>query len=724
MSRDRDRRLESETPASPFDPPTAAAVEDLLASGFSLAELRDEYRHLRNRYDAGQRTPRSVSPAAVAAYAVGRLPATMAATGAALGQLANAMGGWEPSSLLDLGSGVGSSAWAAVSVFPRLSRLTLVEDAPGMVAAAKAAAALSTHRAVRDASWSSGDTVWRTEPADLVIAAYVLGELDARDDAVEAWWRATTGAILIVEPGTPAGYERILRARAQLVDAGARLVAPCPHRAPCPLRDVDGERWCHFGVRIGRSARHRVIKDGTLGSEDEKFSYVAAARFDLDVGRPRVLREPSKHGGHVRFELCAESGIRSETVSRRDPDYQLVRKLRWGDALERPSGDPIAAFVLPYLAAHDFRRLTLSAVRTGAASPLRRAVIRPVEIQGRRQLQVVTQDEHRATTRNVPSPSSPLIADLLHQPFRHVTLAMADAVIEGRVTKRGKLVTSRSAVDGIPLDLRHDRQKQQPIPPDAPFLAVLGISVDGRVKPTRRAKYRQINDFIRLLDQAAVLERRRSVRVLDVGCGNAYLTFATMHHLVRNRGIDCSVVGVDRNSELVHRNARRAEALGFDGLHFEVGDIEGYRPETAPDVVLALHACDTAADHALAAMVRWGSDAGFVAPCCHHHVQDQMRPVDAGDRLLVRDGILRERLGDVLTDATRAAILRLVGYAVDVVQFVDPEHTPRNALIRASRGALPPPDLRSAYQALVGRWGIHPLLGDLLADELGAAGAP
>lgn len=670
-------------------------------------------------YEAGVRTPVALSAIAVAAYAVARLPATMAASREALGQLASGLGEWTPRSLLDVGSGLGSSTWAAIAVFPSLERLSLVEDSPAMIGAAQRIAATSRHRAVKDAQWITADATRQLEPADLVIAAYVLGEVDLPEAAVREWWRAAIGAILIIEPGTPSGNERILRARAQLVDAGAHIVAPCPHGAACPLPEP---RWCHFAARVPRSRLHQAIKGGTLNSEDEKFSYVAATRFPTTIGEPRIIGEPARRGGHVRLEVCTEAGIVAETVPKSDPNYRRVRKLRWGDVLESTTGDPLASFASPHLSVPSFRRLTLSGTRAGSMEVLRKAVIRPVEIQGQRQLQVVTYDEQRATTTNVDAPTADAITELLRQPFRHAVVTLAGEIIEARVTKNGKLVTSRTTnLDESPLDLRHDRQKRQPIPEDAPFLDALGVSVDGRVKPTRRAKYRQINEFIRLIDQSPALEMQGTVRVLDVGCGNAYLTFATVYHLTHNRRVDCLVMGVDRNSELVERNVERARALGWSNLQFHVGDIETFEPDVSPDVVMALHACDTAADHALAAMVRWQAEAGFVAPCCHHHVQTQLRRsvADPGDRLLIRDGILRERLGDVITDATRAAILRLAGYEVDVVQFVDPDHTPRNTVIRASRSALPePPGVRAAYQSLITRWSLQPLLAELLHPDM------
>jgi SAM-dependent methyltransferase len=396
-------------------------------------------------------------------------------------------------------------------------------------------------------------------------------------------------------------------------------------------------------------------------------------------------------------------------------------------AAEAP--DPIAAFVQPHLSAADLRRVTLSGTRAGGRHDLRKAVVRPVEVQGRRALQVVTYDARRSTTSNVPDATAPEVRDLLRAPFRHVVVELASEVLEGRVTKKGGLVTSRTSVEERPVDLGHDRRKARPIPEDAPFLELLGISSGGRVKPSRQAKYRQINDFIRLLDSAPSFPSGGpdgTVRVVDLGCGNAYLTFAVYHHLTITRGLPCALVGVDRTAELIERNGERADGLGWGGLRFEAGDIASYQPDDPPDLVVALHACDTASDHALASYVRWGSDLAMVAPCCHHdlHTQLHSHAVAPGEAVLLRHGIIRERFGDVLTDAARAAILRVLGHDVDVVEFVSPEHTPKNVLIRAANRGLPvPADLVPAYLDLMKRWRVRPFLAELLRDQLAERGA-
>lgn len=332
-SRDRDRPDRGTSFRLPIFP-TTREIEERLAHGITIAELARAYEHLRDRYEAAKRTPPNLSPAAVAAYAVARLPATFTATVAALTQVGGVIRDWQPRSLLDIGSGLGSSAWAALSAFPTLERLTLVEDSPAMTVAGRALAAGSGHRGLRDATWTT-NTPTSSDGSDLVVASYVLGELDQPSAVVVDWWAACTGAIVVIEPGTPAGYERIIRVRAQLLALGATIAAPCPHDGRCPL---EAGSWCHFGVTVARSRLHRIVKGATLGFEEEKFSYVAATSPAMTrVRRPRVIRKPSRRGGHVRVELCTDAEILERTVARHDPDYRRVRRLRWGDAMPPPT---------------------------------------------------------------------------------------------------------------------------------------------------------------------------------------------------------------------------------------------------------------------------------------------------------------------------------------------------------------------------------------------------
>ncbi|NUR96976.1 MAG: SAM-dependent methyltransferase, partial [Kribbellaceae bacterium] len=212
----------------------------------------------------------------------------------------------------------------------------------------------------------------------------------------------------------------------------------------------------------------------------------------------------------------------------------------------------------------------------------------------------------------------------------------------------------------------------------------------------------------------------RALEVVDLGCGNAYLTLAA-YHLLTARGYDVRMTGIDHNPAARKRNTRVVEALGWEGqLRFLDATIQGAELDVQPDVVLALHACDTATDDALARAVGWEAALVLAAPCCHHDIQKQLKSVTppAPYALMTRYGIVRERFADVLTDSLRAAVLRQVGYRVEVVQFVDSQHTPRNLLLRAARtGAKPTAELRAEYQAMVAEWQVTPRLAQLLLPQ-------
>jgi ribosomal protein RSM22 (predicted rRNA methylase) len=273
-------------------------------------------------------------PGAAAAYAVYRMPATAAAAGAALRGTAAALPGWAPATLLDFGAGTGATGWAAAAAFPGLA-MTLLEPAPG---------ALSTGRAVlRQAGltpdwrmWTVGDAVDAT--ADLATAGYVLGELtEAQQAELLAAMVAAAPAVLLVEPGTPAGHRRILAARAALLAAGWHVAAPCPHQLGCPL-DGPGD-WCHFAVRVQRSAAHRRAKGGDLAWEDEKYAYVAAVSTPAPARPPaRIVRHPRQRKGLITLDLCTVDGaVTREPISKRHGEtYKRARKAGWGDGLDWP----------------------------------------------------------------------------------------------------------------------------------------------------------------------------------------------------------------------------------------------------------------------------------------------------------------------------------------------------------------------------------------------------
>lgn len=273
----------------------------------------------------------------VAAYAAYRMPATFEAVRAALEALAVAAPDWVPGSHLDVGGGTGAAVWAADAVWApgdRTRTTTVLDWAEPALALGRELAAASGAPALRAADWRQTriGTALKLPESDLVTVSYVLNELTERDRAALVAEAARAGqAVVIVEPGTPDGYLRITEARDHLIEAGFRVAAPCPHDNACPIER--GRDWCHFAARVSRSSLHRQVKGGSLPYEDEKFSYVAAVRFDAHPAEARVTRKPQIRKGQVLLDLCTtDDGLRRETVTKRHgPLYRAARDTAWGD---------------------------------------------------------------------------------------------------------------------------------------------------------------------------------------------------------------------------------------------------------------------------------------------------------------------------------------------------------------------------------------------------------
>jgi ribosomal protein RSM22 (predicted rRNA methylase) len=290
---------------------------------------------LSETYRAGGATASRIARTAedVAAYAAYRAPATYAAAIAVLGEVSARFPGWQPGSVLDVGAGPGVASWAAAAVWPDIARFTLVEAEPEMISAGRSLASTAQAPALAAARWVYGDVSADVERADLVVASYVLGELKAgtvKSVAARLWSKAGQ-AVALIEPGTPAGYRRLIAARSVLLTEGGTTAAPCPHDDACPLL---GDDWCHFATRLTRSEAHRAVKGVSRGFEDEKFSYLVVSRRAAVRPAGRVIRPPLVRSGHVHLDICGPEGIARRIVSRRDRElYRAARDLRWGDAM-------------------------------------------------------------------------------------------------------------------------------------------------------------------------------------------------------------------------------------------------------------------------------------------------------------------------------------------------------------------------------------------------------
>lgn len=301
--------------------------------GVHVKEAAGAVERLIERYreEREARQPILASAADVAAYAVYRMPATYAAVRAALAQLAVVAPQFAPRRLLDLGGGTGSAAWAAVETFPTLEKAEVLDQVALALQVGERLAKQASHGVLRTAAWRPAKLDSTEFPAaDLVSISYVLSELSEPDQAaLITRAAAAAGVVAVIEPGTPAGYRRILTARANLIDQGFTIAAPCPHQDACPLVGSD---WCHFAARVNRSSLHRQVKGAELGYEDEKYAYVIASRTPVDRAEGRVLRHPQRRKGLVSLQVCRRSGIAGPVVvSKRDGElYREAKDVRWG----------------------------------------------------------------------------------------------------------------------------------------------------------------------------------------------------------------------------------------------------------------------------------------------------------------------------------------------------------------------------------------------------------
>jgi hypothetical protein len=368
----------------------------------------------------------------------------------------------------------------------------------------------------------------------------------------------------------------------------------------------------------------------------------------------------------------------------------------------------------------------------GAPPPWRRVELRYVDLKAGRHLQVTAYDDAQAHTSNhaVGAATAAAVDDLLALPFGNWHVDTTTETHQLRVTKKGDAVVhaqTHSEETAVVRD--HDRDKGRLLAEDDPVFRALGLSDhEGRMKPSRQGKYRQVEEFLRILDSSITDAIGKGhlrtptadepLQIVDLGCGNAYLTFVTHRFLSHVRGLPVHLVGIDQREQSRAHNEQIATGLGVDAA-FVASSIGDAQPGVRPDVVLALHACDTATDDALARAVEWEAPLVLAAPCCHHDIAAQLRahPTPAPYAMLTRHGILRERLADTLTDGLRASLLRSEGYRVDVMQFVGSQHTPRNTLLRGVRtgGSARGGTARQEYDDLVTTWGVRPRLGDLLA---------
>jgi SAM-dependent methyltransferase len=366
-----------------------------------------------------------------------------------------------------------------------------------------------------------------------------------------------------------------------------------------------------------------------------------------------------------------------------------------------------------------FVRAVLSGRRRNMQPLQERIDLRPVQLKSGLVIQVSYSDGRQVTSKNF-TPSELPFMEMAQSGFANITVELEGETLSLRISKKGVPLFSRSK-NGAKQNLSHDRNKERLLDASDPFLREVGIAdLHGAIKPSKMDKYKQVEEFLRLLIPTlndAISSGHihtptldKPLRVVDLGCGHAYLTFAA-HQYLKSVGIPVQVTGIDIRPASRDRNNAIAHSLGISPTISFLAEEISQTSINEADVAIALHACDTATDDSIAWAVNRDVPLTLFAPCCHHDIQAQMSVVPEPWSLITRHGIMRERLGDLITDSLRIQLMKLHGYRVDAIEFIGGEHTPRNLMIRAVKtGAEAESGEVERYQAMTSMWGVTPVL--------------
>jgi SAM-dependent methyltransferase len=360
----------------------------------------------------------------------------------------------------------------------------------------------------------------------------------------------------------------------------------------------------------------------------------------------------------------------------------------------------------------DFVRAVLSGRRRNMQPGLERIDIKPVMIKDEIKLQVISNDGRQVSTKNVELDFD--FTPMLNSGFANLQADSTSESYSIRISKKDEALVAIGKVK-LERELNHDRIKQRLLAENNPIFKALDMSdVLGRIKPSKMDKYKQVEEFLRLLAPTieGEIKSQDSLSVVDLGCGHAYLTFAVQEYF-KSKYKTVSVLGVDERLDSKEHNEKVAEKLKVDArfLAAKIADT----PAQKVDIAIALHACDTATDDAIAWAVKNEAKVIMVAPCCMHELQTQVKEAPEPWAMLTKYGLVKERLVDLMTDSLRAQILKLLGYRVDIVEFIGGEHTARNIMIRAVKtGAPVQPIDKERYEQMLKEWNVKPYLSKLL----------
>lgn len=333
-----------------------------------------------------------------------------------------------------------------------------------------------------------------------------------------------------------------------------------------------------------------------------------------------------------------------------------------------------------------------------------KVVIAPLELKGKKIFQFTTFVQNKALHKNYSQEEAEIVLKELQEKFKEAHFYTVDGDYLALKDKKSgwRLIQSKSTK--APRNLMHNRKKNYLLDAEssAEFWKALGIaSSDGKIKPDKQAKFRQVNRFIEIVADVIPNLSAERLCIVDFGCGKAYLTFALYYYLVEKLNRPVEMIGVDLKQDVVDHLEKIRKTLGYDSLKFYTGDIKTFPlPHHKIDLVVSLHACDTATDHVLNRAIKAGAEAILAVPCCQHAFYAKIKQPILNP--LLKHGILKERFAALATDAARAAMLEISGYKTQVIEFIDTEHTPKNILIKAVKTEqLPSKELTKDYEAFL-----------------------
>ena len=368
--------------------------------------------------------------------------------------------------------------------------------------------------------------------------------------------------------------------------------------------------------------------------------------------------------------------------------------------------------------------LTLSSPKK--AGDIQKIKVRPVIIKDRLIFQAAQYTKTQVFHKNIEEDQmKEWLTDLIQNEFKQTQIKSGDREYTILSGKKGNVTVkerkNRSCKKADKTSLEHNRKKTYILPEGTPvpFLIDLGVMTsEGKIVRSKYDKYRQINRFLEFIqDILEELPKDRPVTIIDFGCGKSYLTFAMYYYLCIQKGYPVKMIGLDLKTEVIKHCSQLRDKYGYENLEFIHGDIADFEGTDAVDMVVTLHACDTATDYAIWNAIAWKADMIFSVPCCQHEVNQQLR---GGSSAITRYGLLKERFAALMTDSIRGCLLESQGYHVQLLEFIDMAHSPKNVLIRGIRGTVSDGKRREALrqaEAAIDEYQVSPALYRLLMES-------